>query len=81
MPDYQIRVEIGFLVPAGTPRPVIDRLNGDIVKVLNSPDVAQRLRTLGIDPVGSTSEQYARTIRDDLQTYGKFVRDTGARVD
>ncbi len=81
LPGYEIKVEIGFMVPAGTPRDLIARLNGEIVKVLNTPEVAKRLTGLGIDPVGSSSERYAEVIRADQQKFGKLVKDSGARVD
>ena len=81
VPGYEIKVEIGFVAPAGTPRDVIAKLNSEIVKVLATPDIVQRLSTLGIDPVGSTPEQYAEIIRADMRSYGKLVKDSGARVD
>lgn len=81
VPGYEIKVEAGFVVPAGTPKDVIAKLNSEIVKVLATPDIVQRLSTLGIDPVGSTPEQYAEIMRADMRSYGKLVKDSGARVD
>ncbi len=78
---YDIKIDVGFLVPAGTPRAIIDKLNSEIVKVLNTPEIAQQLAKIGIDPVGGTPEQYADTIRADMQKFGKLVKDSGARVD
>ncbi len=56
-------------------------LNREIVKVLKSPEIAQQLVPLGIDPVGSTPEQYAESIRRNMEKYGKLVRLSGARID
>lgn len=81
VPGYEIDADIGFLAPAGTPRDVIAKLHDEIVKVLHTPDVTQRLATLGIDVLGSTPEEYAEAIRTKIQKYGKLVRDSGARVD
>ena len=72
---------MGFLVPAGTPRAIVDKLNSEIIKVLNTPEVAQQLGKIGIDPVGSSPEQYAETIRADIQKFGKLIKDSGARAD
>jgi len=81
VPGYEIDADIGFLAPAGTPREVIGKLNSEIIKVLNTPDVTQRLATLGIDVLGTTPDEYAEAIRTKIQKYGKLVRDSGARVD
>ena len=68
-------------MPAGTPRAIIDKLNSEIVKVLNTPEIAQQLAKIGIDPVGGTPEQYAVTIRADMQKFGKLVKDSGAKFE
>ena len=78
---YDIKIDVGFLVPAGTPRAIIDKLNSEIVKVLNTPEIAQQLAKIGIDPVGGTPEQYAETIRADMQKFGKLVKDSGAKFE
>jgi len=81
LPGYDIKIDVGFLVPAGTPRAIVDKLNSEIIKVLNTPEVAQQLGKIGIDPVGSSPEQYAETIRADIQKFGKLIKDSGARAD
>ncbi len=81
VPGYEIDADIGFLAPAGTPREVVAKLNSEIVKVLNTPDIRQRLAALGIDAVGSSPEEYAAAIRAKIDKYGKLVRESGAQVD
>ena len=72
----------GVLVPAGTPRPVIDKLHDAIVRALKMPDVIERLSTQGgNDLVGNTPEQFAQQIRNDLAKYAKLVRDAHITVD
>lgn len=80
-PGFEIDADIGFLAPAGTPREVITKLNTEIVRVLGSPDITQRLAGLGIETVGTSPEQYADAIRAKIIKYGKLVKDSGARVD
>jgi len=81
VPGYAIRVDAGFVAPAGTPNSVIARLNSEIVKVLAAPDIVQRLSPLGFEMIASTPEQYKETIRADTLIYGKLVNDAHARVD
>jgi len=79
LPGYRISTEIGFVAPSGTPKPVIEKLNSEIVKALKTPEIAQRLITLGMEPVGSTPEQYTESIRANYELYGKLVKISGAR--
>ena len=81
LPGYQISTEIGFVAPTGTPKAVIERLNSEIVKALKTPEIAQQLITLGMDPVGSTPEQYTESIRANYEIYGRMVKISGARAD
>ncbi|OFZ97853.1 MAG: hypothetical protein A3H35_06755 [Betaproteobacteria bacterium RIFCSPLOWO2_02_FULL_62_17] len=81
VPGYEITTEMGFVAPAGTPRDVVEKLNREIIKVLRTPEIAQQLVPLAIDPVGSTPEQYAETIGPNIEKYRKLVMISGARVD
>jgi tripartite-type tricarboxylate transporter receptor subunit TctC len=65
----------GVLVPAGTPRPIIDKLNADLVKVLAMPDVKEKFAGLGVEPVSSTPEQFAAFIQTEAARYGKLIRE------
>jgi len=81
LPGLVVKAEVGFLAPAGTPRDVITKLNSEIARVLAAPDVVQRMSALGIDTIGSTPQQYAESIRADMQSYAKLVKDARLRVD
>ncbi len=71
----------GVLAPAGTPKEIIAKLNTEIVRILNLPDVRERLSSQGADTVGSTPEQFAAWIRSEVQKWAKVVKDSGASVD
>lgn len=67
---------IGLLGPAGTPREVVEKLNGEVNKMLNG-DIRARLTELGLDAVGGTPEQFAAFIRQDIAKYAKIVKSAG----
>ena len=71
----------GVAVPAGTPRPIVTRLNDAVVRALNAPDVQKRLAELGLTPTPSTPEEFARVIREDHARWGKVVKASGASLD
>lgn len=71
----------GVLVPAGTSRPIIDRLNREMNTALRSPDARQKLVDAGLDPVGGTPEEFARLIRSESDKWAPIIKRTGATVD
>jgi tripartite-type tricarboxylate transporter receptor subunit TctC len=71
----------GAMVRAGTPEPVVRRLNAELVKALNAPDVRAALVAQGADPVGNSPEAFAAFIRAESVRWGKLVREVGIKVD
>ena len=70
----------GLLAPAGTPKPLIAKINKDVVAALNAPEVRTRLLGLGIDNIiGSTPDELARFIKAEIQKYGKLVKAAGIK--
>jgi tripartite-type tricarboxylate transporter receptor subunit TctC len=64
------------MAPAGTPRPIVDRLNAEINKVVRDPQVVkERLNTVGLEAVGSTPEQLLEVMKTELAMYTKVARD------
>ncbi len=72
---------IGIAAPAKTPAPILDRLNAEIVRIINTPEMKDRLATLAFTPVGDTREQFARFIKAEIAKWGKAVRESGAKAD
>jgi tripartite-type tricarboxylate transporter receptor subunit TctC len=81
LPGYDSGVWYGVLAPAGTPRDVITRLNGEIIRALNQPDYRGLLVNNAIDPIGSPPEQLGQYIKSELVKWAKVVKDAGVRVD
>jgi tripartite-type tricarboxylate transporter receptor subunit TctC len=78
---YDFVAEIGFYAPAGTPRELVAKLAAEAQKAVKQPDVAQRFKQLGIDPVGSTPEAYNAANRANYQKYERVVKASGAKID
>jgi tripartite-type tricarboxylate transporter receptor subunit TctC len=70
-----------FHTTAGTPRPAIDRLSAAIASAIRAPEVSERLVALGLEPVGSTPDELARQMADDIAKWGPAIRASGFRAD
>jgi tripartite-type tricarboxylate transporter receptor subunit TctC len=77
VPGYEASTAFGVLGPARLPPAVLARLNRDIVRVLQGPEVKDRLLAQGVEAVGSTPEQYAAHLREELERYGRVVKTSG----
>jgi tripartite-type tricarboxylate transporter receptor subunit TctC len=71
----------GMWAPAGTPKDIVGRVNQALAQILKQPDVLERLRTDGYEPVGSTPEDFGRIIARDIATWRKVVKDGNIRVE
>jgi tripartite-type tricarboxylate transporter receptor subunit TctC len=70
----------GVLYPAGTPRPIVEKLHADTVKVLADPDTKKRFADLGVEAVSSSPEQFAALIRTETQKYAKLIKEANIKV-
>ena len=73
--DLPADIVNGLMAPAGTPKPIIELLHRETVKILSRPDTREKLATMGFDPVGSTPEEFAQWIRTEIVRWGKVIRD------
>ena len=73
--DLPADIVNGFMVPAGTPKPIIEFLHRETVKVISMPDTREKLATMGFAPVASTPEEFAHWIRTEIVRWGKVIRD------
>lgn len=81
VPGFEASLYYGLVAPAGTPRPIIDKLNKALRDVLATDEVRKRLATDGAEPVPGTPEEYAKHIDQDETKWSKVVRDSGARAE
>ena len=78
---FEAALRYGLLAPAGTPRPIIERLNRELAATLAAPDVRARIREDGGDAIASTPEDYAADIDREETKWSRIVKASGARVD
>ena len=71
----------GLLAPTGTPREIVARVNADVGKALQLPEVQDKLKGLGMQIVGGPPEQFSGFMRAEAIKWGKIVKDSGAKVD
>jgi tripartite-type tricarboxylate transporter receptor subunit TctC len=81
VPGYEAVIWLGLMAPAGTPRPLLERLSAEVVKVVNAPEVKENWTKQGAAPMGMAPDQFDKFMREDIQKWAKLVRDTGMKVD
>jgi tripartite-type tricarboxylate transporter receptor subunit TctC len=81
IPGYYADVWHGLFAPAGTPPAIVERLSVETAKALKHEDVRKRLADIGVDPVGSTPQEFAKKIRADLEKWGRVIRAANIKLD
>ncbi len=81
VPGYEATQWYGVLAPAGTPPDIVARLNAEIVKALQRPEVRDRLASEAAEPVGNTPEQFQAFIKAEIARWAPVVKASGARPD
>ena len=81
VPGFEVTTWTGVSAPAKTPRAIIDKLNADIIRALNSPDLNTQLTGQGADPTGSTPEQYTAFMQNEIVKWGKVIKAAGIKGD
>jgi tripartite-type tricarboxylate transporter receptor subunit TctC len=81
VPGYEATIWLGLMAPAGTPQAAVDKLNAEVVKVLNSPEVKENWGKQGAVPMGMKPAEFEKFLREDIQKWAKLVKATGMKVD
>lgn len=81
LPGYEATAWQGVLAPAGTPREIVTKLNGELVRILQQPDVRRQLADQGYDPAGNTPEQFAEYIRTEIAKWTKVIKAAGLKAE
>lgn len=81
IPGFEATTWFAMFAPAGTPKPVIDRLNAEVLRVFRLPDVAERLKTLGLEAVLSSPEELSAYQASEITKWTKVVKESGAEAE
>jgi tripartite-type tricarboxylate transporter receptor subunit TctC len=81
VPDFDVSVWFGVVAPAGTPAPVVAKLNAEMNRILALADVAQLFRAQGVEPRGGNPREFAAFLRSQTAKWAKVVKDSGARAE
>ncbi|MDM0022142.1 Bug family tripartite tricarboxylate transporter substrate binding protein [Variovorax saccharolyticus] len=81
VPDFEMQSWQGVFAPAGTPKPIVDRLSREIAAIVALPDVQEKLRKLGVEPDGRSSEAFTAFQRAEIAKWGKVIHDAGIQAE
>jgi tripartite-type tricarboxylate transporter receptor subunit TctC len=81
VPGYEASVWLALLAPAGTPKDIVNKLNAEIAKLMNTPDTKKSLYDAGVEPTPSTPEAMADYMVKEMDRWGKVIKDIGIKVE
>jgi tripartite-type tricarboxylate transporter receptor subunit TctC len=81
VPGYEASVWLALLAPAGTPKDIVNKLNAEIAKLMNTPDTKKALYDAGVEPTPSTPEAMSEYMVKEMDRWGKVVKDIGIKVE
>lgn len=81
LPGFEAVSWFAMFAPANTPKPIIDKLQGEVSRIIKAPEITKRLLELGLDPVGGTPAELAKYQKSEITKWAKVVKDSGATVD
>jgi len=81
VPGYDLEGWFGFLAPAGTPRPIIDKLHAALLKIVAMPDVQKSMLDIGLTPATLTPEEFRQRIQSDVAKFTRVVKSSGIKIE
>jgi tripartite-type tricarboxylate transporter receptor subunit TctC len=81
VPGYEATIWLGLMAPAGTPRPILERINLEVNRIVNAPDVKEAWSKQGAVPMSMSADQFDRFLRQEIVKWAKVVKVSGAKVD
>jgi tripartite-type tricarboxylate transporter receptor subunit TctC len=80
LPGFAVDQWYALFAPAGTPKPVVEKLYGEVAKTAANPDTRARLLTMGLDPVAMPPDEFTAYVKSETEKWGKLVREAGIRA-
>jgi len=81
LPGYEAMPWLGFVAPAGTPAPAVNKFHAELMEVLKETAVQEKFRALGLDIIGNNPKEFGEFIKKDIVKWAKVVKDSGAKAD
>jgi tripartite-type tricarboxylate transporter receptor subunit TctC len=81
VPGYESTIWLGLMAPIGTPKPIVDKLNGEIAAIMRRPDIVQAWAALGAEPTFMSPEQFEAFLRKDIEKWANVVKISGAKAE
>ena len=81
VPGYEAVIWLGLMAPAGTPRPIVERLNAEVRRIVDSPEMKAAWEKQGAAPMSMSPEEFARFMREDIEKWARIVKLSGAKPD
>jgi tripartite-type tricarboxylate transporter receptor subunit TctC len=81
LPGYELSPWLAVYMPAGTPQPIVDRMNAALLEAMKVPEVQARFAAIGAEPIGSTPQQLATHLAAEMAKWGKIIQERGIRAD
>jgi tripartite-type tricarboxylate transporter receptor subunit TctC len=81
VPGYRMQVWFGVVAPAATPKDIIAKLNAEVNRIISSAEVKERFALAGVEVVGGSAESFAAHIKEQVETWGKVVKEAGIKAD
>jgi tripartite-type tricarboxylate transporter receptor subunit TctC len=79
--DFEVTTWYGVLAPSGTSRSIVSRLNAELVRIMHSPELKERLAATGTEALTSTPDEFAAYIRREIAKWGEVIRKAGVKAD
>ena len=80
-PSVDVIIWLGLFAPAGTPRPIVERLNAEVNRVLQAPDVVEKMNAQGVAPAGGGVDEFAAFVRRDYEGWGRVIKEAGVKAE
>ncbi len=81
VPGYEVNVWFGMQLPAGTPKPLVDSMNRDIVRILKEPEIIKRFRDQGVEVVASSPAAFSQLLQGEISKWTQVIRDANIKVE
>ncbi len=81
VPGYETVIWLGIMAPTGTPRPIVEKLNAEITRVVNSPEMREAWAKQGATSMSMTPDEFAHFMREDIEKWARIVKSSGAKAD